>query len=74
MTVGIQEKIVAVTGASSGLGEVTARFLSEQGATVVLGDRRLDRLQSLTKELEKLSAPPSAPRLSRRIAMKRGVG
>ena len=40
MTVGIKEKIVVVTGASSGLGEATARFLSAQGATVVLGARR----------------------------------
>ena len=41
-----------VTGASSGLGEATARLLSEQGATVVLGARRADRLQSLAKDLE----------------------
>jgi NADP-dependent 3-hydroxy acid dehydrogenase YdfG len=52
MTEGIKDKIVVVTGASSGLGEATARLLSEQGATVVLGARRADRLQSLAKDLE----------------------
>jgi NADP-dependent 3-hydroxy acid dehydrogenase YdfG len=52
MTEGIKDKIVVVTGASSGLGEATARLLSAQGATVVLGARRAARLQSLAKELE----------------------
>ena len=51
MAVGIAGKVVVVTGASSGLGEATARLLSAQGATVVLGARRTDRLQSLAKEL-----------------------
>jgi len=52
MTQGIKGKIVVVTGASSGLGEATARLLSAQGATVVLGARRADRLQALAKDLE----------------------
>jgi NADP-dependent 3-hydroxy acid dehydrogenase YdfG len=52
MTQGIKDKIVVVTGASSGLGEATARLLSEQGATLVLGARRADRLQALAKEIE----------------------
>jgi NADP-dependent 3-hydroxy acid dehydrogenase YdfG len=52
MTEGIKDKIVVVTGASSGLGEATARLLSGQGATIVLGARRADRLQSLAKDLE----------------------
>jgi NADP-dependent 3-hydroxy acid dehydrogenase YdfG len=52
MTEGIKNKIVVVTGASSGLGEATARLLSAQGATVVLGARRADRLQALAKEIE----------------------
>ena len=52
MTEGIKDKIVVVTGASSGLGEATARLLSAQGATVVLGARRADRLQLLAKDLE----------------------
>ena len=52
MTKGIKDKIVVVTGASSGLGEATARLLSAEGATVVLGVRRVDRLRTLAKELE----------------------
>ncbi|QPF87591.1 SDR family oxidoreductase [Bradyrhizobium genosp. L] len=52
MTEGIKDKIVVVTGASSGLGEATARLLSAHGATVVLGARRADRLQGLAKDLE----------------------
>ncbi len=52
MTEGIRDKIVVVTGASSGLGEATARLLSAQGATVVLGARRSDRLQALAKDLQ----------------------
>src|SRR5579862_4481372 len=51
MTHGIEGKIVVITGASSGLGEATARMLSAQGATVVLGARRVDRIEALAKEL-----------------------
>jgi CO/xanthine dehydrogenase Mo-binding subunit len=40
----IEGKVVVITGASSGLGEATARFLSAQGARVVLGARRIDRI------------------------------
>jgi NADP-dependent 3-hydroxy acid dehydrogenase YdfG len=48
---GIEGKIVVITGASSGLGEATARLLSSQGASIVLGARRADRLQSLAEAL-----------------------
>ncbi|HUK37447.1 MAG TPA: SDR family oxidoreductase [Vicinamibacterales bacterium] len=44
-------KVVVITGASSGLGEATARHLCSSGATVVLGARRVDRLKSLAGEL-----------------------
>jgi NADP-dependent 3-hydroxy acid dehydrogenase YdfG len=47
----IEEKIVVITGASSGLGEASARLLSARGASVVLGARRHDRIQSLASEL-----------------------
>ena len=52
MTQGIEGKIVVITGASSGLGEAAARLLSQQGAKVVLGARRLDRLQPCPGEAE----------------------
>ena len=51
MTQGIQDKVIVITGASSGLGEAAARLLSAQGASVVLGARRADRIQSLANEL-----------------------
>ncbi len=47
----IEGKVVVITGASSGLGEASARLLSAQGASVVLGARRHDRIQSLAGEL-----------------------
>ena len=51
MSKNIEGKVVVITGASSGLGEATARLLSAQGASVVLGARRIDRIQSLADEL-----------------------
>lgn len=47
----IDGKVVVITGASSGLGMATARFLAANGAKLVLGARRLDRLQALAVEL-----------------------
>ena len=51
MTNGIENKVVVITGASSGLGEAAARHLAERGATVVLGARRADRIEALAGEL-----------------------
>ena len=51
MTQNIDGKVVVITGASSGLGEATARHLAQAGAKLVLGARRLDRLQAPAKEL-----------------------
>src|SRR5438876_8446970 len=53
MTNKIRGKVVVITGASSGLGEAAARLLSAQGASVVLGARRADRLESLAGELNR---------------------
>jgi NADP-dependent 3-hydroxy acid dehydrogenase YdfG len=51
MTQGIQDKVVVITGASSGLGEATARHLAQHGAKLVLGARRVERLEALAKQL-----------------------
>jgi len=51
MKKGIKDKVVVITGASSGLGESTARHLASEGASVVLGARRLDRLEEIVAEI-----------------------
>jgi NADP-dependent 3-hydroxy acid dehydrogenase YdfG len=48
---GIQGKVVAITGASSGIGEATAFELAGRGAMVVLGARRLDRLHVVAQRI-----------------------
>jgi NADP-dependent 3-hydroxy acid dehydrogenase YdfG len=47
----IQGKVVVITGASSGMGESTARHLAELGAAVVLGARRKNRLDAVVKDI-----------------------
>jgi NADP-dependent 3-hydroxy acid dehydrogenase YdfG len=48
----IKDKVIIITGASSGIGEATARLLASKGAKVVLGARRTDRLQQIAAEIE----------------------
>lgn len=47
----IKDKVVIITGASSGIGEATARMLARNGAKVVLGARRSERLEAIAKDI-----------------------
>lgn len=49
---GIEGKVVAITGAGSGIGEATALLLASRGAKVVLGARRPERLEALAARIE----------------------
>lgn len=48
----IKGKVVAITGAGSGIGRATALELARHGARVVLGARRVDRLQEVVRDIE----------------------
>jgi NADP-dependent 3-hydroxy acid dehydrogenase YdfG len=47
----LRGKVVAITGASSGIGEATALLLAERGAKIVLGARRQERLEALAARI-----------------------
>jgi NADP-dependent 3-hydroxy acid dehydrogenase YdfG len=51
MTNGIEGKVIVITGASSGLGAAAARLLADEGGKLVLGARRVERIDSLAREL-----------------------
>lgn len=51
MSENIQGKVIVITGASSGLGAATARLLATAGAKVVLGARRIERIEDLARKL-----------------------
>jgi NADP-dependent 3-hydroxy acid dehydrogenase YdfG len=53
---GIDGKVVAITGASSGIGEATALLLAERGAKLVLGARRADRLEALAARIAEVGS------------------
>lgn len=47
----IKDKVVVITGASSGIGEATAKLLADKGAKIVLGARRTDKLKDIADEI-----------------------
>jgi NADP-dependent 3-hydroxy acid dehydrogenase YdfG len=47
----VENKVIAITGASSGIGEATAKLLAQKGLRVVLGARRIDRLEAITSQI-----------------------
>jgi len=69
-TPNIADKVVVITGASSGIGESTARFLAGSGAKVVLGARRTDRIDALVKDITAKGGPLSVFRLMSQSAMR----
>ena len=56
----IQGKVVVITGASSGLGEATARHLASKGASVFLGARRMARLQTVVADIQRAGGQAAA--------------
>ncbi|WP_077624872.1 SDR family oxidoreductase [Sediminibacillus massiliensis] len=48
----IKNKVIVITGASSGIGEATAKLLADKGAKIVLGARREERLKELATEIK----------------------
>jgi len=47
----LSRKVIAITGASSGIGEASAKLLAENGAKVVLGARRIEKLEQIVEEI-----------------------
>lgn len=60
---GVEGKVVAVTGASSGIGRATAKLLAERGAFVVLGARREDALAAVVEEIAAAGGRATARRV-----------
>ena len=50
----IKGQVAVVTGASSGIGYATAMAIAKAGAKVVVGARRVDKLEQLKKDIEKI--------------------
>ncbi|MEH2410178.1 SDR family oxidoreductase [Nostoc sp.] len=49
----VENKVIVITGASSGIGEATAKLLAKNGAKVVLGARRTEKLEKIVEDIRK---------------------
>ncbi|GJQ52579.1 MAG: short-chain dehydrogenase [Anaerolineaceae bacterium] len=58
--INLKGQVVIVTGASSGIGEAIARRFGREGAKVILAARRIDRLETLAKEIEEMGSGAEA--------------
>src|SRR4029453_3062912 len=58
----IDGKVIAITGASSGIGRAAALLLAGRGATVVLGARRIDALEAVVRGIERAGGGASPRR------------
>lgn len=52
MSNNIKEKVIVITGASSGMGEAAAKHLAKLGVALVLGARRTNRIEKLAYEIQ----------------------
>jgi NAD(P)-dependent dehydrogenase (short-subunit alcohol dehydrogenase family) len=66
----ITDKVVVITGASSGIGESAARLLAAQGVQVVLGARRSNRIDTVVQEISAAGGKASDLLPMRRSALK----
>ena len=53
MTANSKDKVIVITGASSGMGETAARYLAEKGAHVIVAACRSDRIDVLAADINK---------------------
>jgi len=65
--------VVLVTGASSGIGEATARLFAEKGYRVALAARRLERLEALAEEIRAEGGPSTSLRAGEALAVRADV-
>lgn len=59
----VENKVVLITGASSGIGEATARLLASSGSRVLLGARRMERLEKIVTEIRATGGVAECKRL-----------